>query len=174
MAHPTRGPPAMIELETTADPGTLRRAFACHPSGVTTIGAIVDNEPIGMVASSFTSVSIAPPLVSLCFQNDSATWPILRLRPRLGISVLAEEHADICRQLAQKSPDRFTGIDWDRTPGGGILLGGAAAWLDCSVHSELPAGDHTVALLEIHSLRVSPEIAPLVFHGSKFRRLATA
>ncbi|MGV9861030.1 flavin reductase family protein [Rhodococcus koreensis] len=164
----------MIEMEaTTADPNTLRRAFACYPSGVTAVCAIVDDEPIGMAASSFTSVSIAPPLVSVCFQNDSATWPLLRRRPRLGISVLAEEHDEVCMRLAAKSSDRFTGICWDRTPDGGVLVPGAAAWLECSVHSELPAGDHTVALLEIHSLHVSPETAPLIFHGSRFRRLAT-
>jgi flavin reductase (DIM6/NTAB) family NADH-FMN oxidoreductase RutF len=46
--------------------------------------------------------------------------------------------------------------------------------LDCSIHAEVPAGDHDVILLRVHGLRVDTDIAPLVFHGSRFRRLAMA
>lgn len=164
----------MIAFEPiSADPGLLRRAFGCFPSGVTAVCALVDGEPVGMAASSFTSVSVTPPLVSVCFQESSATWPRLRDLPRLGISVLAEGHDDICMSLSRKCDDRFADIAWDRAPHGGVFVHGATAWLECSLYSEVPAGDHTVALLEIHGLRADPEAAPLVFHGSRFRRLAT-
>jgi flavin reductase (DIM6/NTAB) family NADH-FMN oxidoreductase RutF len=163
----------MIALEPiAADPGLLRRAFGCFPSGVAAVCAMTDDEPVGMAVSSFTSVSIEPPLVSVCFQESSATWPKLRDRLRLGISVLAEGHDEICMNLSRKSGDRFTDIAWDRTPAGAVFLHGATAWLDCSLYTEVSAGDHTVALLEIHGLRADPEASPLVFHGSRFRRLA--
>lgn len=163
----------MIAFEPmTADSSVLRRAFGCFPSGVTAVCAMVDDEPIGMAASSFTSVSVAPPLVSVCFQASSSTWPRLRDVPRLGISVLAEGHDEICMSLARKSADRFADIGWDRASGGGVFVHGATAWLECSLHAEVPAGDHAVALLEIHGLWADPEAAPLVFHGSRFRRLA--
>ncbi|NMO03524.1 flavin reductase family protein [Gordonia sp. TBRC 11910] len=158
----------------TADPGPLRQAFGCFPSGVTTVCALVDGQPVGMAASSFTSVSVAPPLVSVCFQRSSTTWPRLRDKPRLGISVLAEGHDDICMSLSRKKIDRFSGISWDRAAHGGVFVQGATAWLECSLYTEVPAGDHTIALLEIHGMRVEAQTAPLVFHGSRFRRLATA
>ncbi|MFD4351596.1 flavin reductase family protein [Nocardia sp. NPDC056541] len=157
----------------TADAGPLRRAFGCFPSGVTAVCAMDDGEPIGMAASSFTSVSIAPPLVSVCFQTSSTTWPRLRDRPRLGISVLAEDHDKICMSLSRNATDRFDGIAWDRAASGGVFVHGATAWLECSLHTEVPAGDHAVALFEIHGMWADPEAAPLVFHGSRFRRLAT-
>ncbi|MET9214697.1 MULTISPECIES: flavin reductase family protein [unclassified Nocardia] len=156
----------------TADPAPLRRAFGCFPSGVTAVCAMVDGKPVGMAASSFTSVSLAPPLVSVCIQESSSTWTRLRDLRRLGISVLAEGHDDICLRLARKSADRFADVAWDQTSGGSVFVHGATAWLDCSLHSEILAGDHTVALLEIHGLRADPDAAPLVFHGSRFRRLA--
>lgn len=53
----------------------LRRAFGCFPSGVTAICAEIDGEPVGVAASSFTSVSISPPLVSVCMQHTSTTRP---------------------------------------------------------------------------------------------------
>jgi len=163
----------MIAFESqTADPSLLRRAFGCFPSGVTAVCAMVDEAPVGMAASSFTSVSLVPPLVSVCFQASSTTWRRLRERARLGISVLAQGQDNICMSLAQKTTDRFANVAWDRTPGGAVFVLGATAWLECSLYSEVPAGDHAVAVLEIHGLQANPEAAPLVFHGSQFRRLA--
>jgi flavin reductase (DIM6/NTAB) family NADH-FMN oxidoreductase RutF len=163
----------MITIESvSADPALLRRAFGCFPSGVTAVCAIVDGAPIGMAASSFTSVSIEPALVSVCFQSSSITWRTLRERPRLGISVLAQGQDNICMSLAQSTTERFAEVAWDRTIEGAVFVRGATAWLECSVYGEVPAGDHAVALLEIQGLRAYPKAAPLVFHGSQFRRLA--
>jgi len=155
-----------------ADAKLLRRAFGCFPSGVTAVCAMVDDGPVGMAASSFTSVSLEPPLVSVCFQASSTTWQRLRERPRLGISVLAQGQDEICMSLAQKTTDRFADVAWDHTSGGAVFVRGATAWLECSLYGEVPAGDHAVALLEIQGLQAYPTAAPLVFHGSRFRRLA--
>jgi flavin reductase (DIM6/NTAB) family NADH-FMN oxidoreductase RutF len=125
-----------------------------------------------MAASAFTGVSIDPPLVSVCVQNSSTTWPRLCQLPKLGISVLSEDQHAICLALAMKEGDRFAGLSWQASEDGAIFLDGAAAWLDCSLHDEVTAGDHAIALLEIHGLRSNPEQAPLVFHSSRFRRLA--
>ncbi|QIZ37735.1 flavin reductase family protein [Saccharopolyspora sp. ASAGF58] len=163
----------MIQLEPlTGDPRTLRQAFGCFPSGVTAVCTLVDGVPVGMAASSFTSVSMDPPLVSVCVQDTSATWPKLRPRTRLGVSVLAEGHDAECLSLSRKEGDRFAKVSWEATSDGAVYVHGATAWLNCSVERELPAGDHAIALLRIHGLRADPGAAPLVFHGSRFRTLA--
>jgi flavin reductase (DIM6/NTAB) family NADH-FMN oxidoreductase RutF len=154
------------------DPAELRRGYGCFPTGVTAICAMDAGRPRGMAASSFTAVSLDPPLVSICIQNSSTTWPHLRRLPRLGITVLAEGQDGVCRSLAARGTDRFAGVDWDRTPEGAILLDSAAAWLDCSIHQQLPAGDHVIVLLRVHAMRGDPARSPLVFHGSAFHRLA--
>lgn len=162
----------MVELEpTTGDAAQLRRAYGCFPSGVTAICALDDGEPVGIAASSFTSVSLDPGLVSVCVQNSSATWPRLRRLRRLGVSVLAEEQNQACRTLSLKTGDRFADCDWSASRDGAVFVHGAVAWLDCSIHNAVPAGDHTIVLLNIHALRAEPERAPLVFHGSRFRQL---
>ncbi|WP_307679589.1 flavin reductase family protein [Streptomyces sp. V4I2] len=76
------------------------------------------------------------------------------------------------RSLAGKAGDRFVGVDWDADEEGGVYIHGASLWLNCSLHAELPGGDHTIVLLEIHGLKAEPEREPLVFHNSRFRRLA--
>jgi flavin reductase (DIM6/NTAB) family NADH-FMN oxidoreductase RutF len=155
-----------------ADPTELRRAYGCFPSGVTAVCATIGDEPVGMAASSFTSVSVDPPLVSVCMQNSSTTWPRLRDRGRLGVSVLAQGQDGACRSLSDKHGDRFAGVRWEASADGAVFVHGATVWLDCSVHAELPAGDHAIVLLRIHGLRADPDGEPLVFHGSRFRQLA--
>ena len=60
------------------DPVRLRQAFGIFPSGVVAVAAQVDGEHVGLAASSFTSVSLEPPLVSFSIANASRTWPDLR------------------------------------------------------------------------------------------------
>jgi flavin reductase (DIM6/NTAB) family NADH-FMN oxidoreductase RutF len=154
------------------DSRTLRSAFGCFPSGVTAICAMIDGKPEGMAASSFVGVSLDPPLVLICIQNSSATWKKLRDVPRIGVSVLGEEHDRACSQLAAKSGNRFERLEWFTTEGGAVLLERATVSLDCSVVEEIAAGDHQLVLLKIEELEFQPAVNPLVFHGSRFRRLA--
>jgi flavin reductase (DIM6/NTAB) family NADH-FMN oxidoreductase RutF len=160
-------------IDASLDSRTLRNAFGCFPSGVTAICAMMGDEPVGMAASSFVSVSLDPPLVLVCIQNSSSTWKTLKYAPRIGVSVLGEDHDRACSQLAAKSGDRFAGLEWFATDGGAVLLEGAAVSLDCSVAEEIVAGDHLLVLLRIEELKFQPTVNPLVFHGSRFRKLAT-
>ena len=163
----------MVELRPVADdPGALRAAYGCFPSGVTAVCALVDGVPAGLAASSFTSVSMSPPLVSVCVQHTSTTWPKLRGLDRVGVSVLGEDHDALARQIGSRTGDRFAGVAWEAGPAGGVFLGGAAAWLDCTVERHVPAGDHDIVLLRVHTFQAHPEIAPLIFHASRFRQLA--
>lgn len=161
-----------IMIEVPEDPRALRNAFACYPSGVTALCAIVEGSPDGMAASTFTTVSLDPPLVSVCIQNNSATWLRLKAAERIGVSVLGEGHDSTCYSLSSKTGDRFSGVAWWASDKGAILIEGATAHLDCSVHSTINAGDHVIVLLTIHALGTSPDIEPLVFHGSRIRKLS--
>ncbi|SEL82084.1 flavin reductase family protein [Streptacidiphilus jiangxiensis] len=156
------------------DTTSLRAVYGAFPTGVTAVAAVVGGRPVGMAASSFTTVSLTPPLVSVCMAHSSSTWPALRRAERLGISVLASDHGPLCRRLAGPAEDRFTGVAWRATPDGAVLLDGASAWFDCSVEQEVRAGDHDILVLRVHDLRADPAVDPLVFHASTFRSLDPA
>jgi flavin reductase (DIM6/NTAB) family NADH-FMN oxidoreductase RutF len=141
---------------------------------VTAVCALVDGVPAGMAASTFVPVSLDPPLVSVCVQSSSTTWPRLRFSSQLGISVLAGNHELACRSLADKHGDRFKDIAWRAGPGGAVFIDDAVACLACRVHDELPAGDHIIVLLRILGARADSGGEPLVFHRSRFRRLEAA
>jgi len=159
-------------VDIDVDPTTLRRVLAAFPTGVTSLAALVDGVPVGMAANSFTSVSLDPPLVSVCVATTSETWPRLRRAERVGVSVLSHGQEAVSRSLASRGIDRFADLSWHATDDGAILLDGASAWFDCSLEREIRAGDHEIVLLNVHGLGTDPHTPPLVFHGSRYRRLA--
>ncbi|MFG1925728.1 flavin reductase family protein [Cryptosporangium sp. NPDC048952] len=161
-------------MRTVADaaPRELRDVYGAFPSGVVGLCALVEGVPVGMAASSFVAVSLEPPLVAVCVQKTSTTWPRLRSLPRLGVSVLGESHDLAAKRLAAKTGDRFEGLSIGTTDGGAVLIEGASAWLECTVDREVPAGDHDIVLLRIETFEYEPAVAPLVFHSSGFRRLS--
>jgi len=161
-------------VDPAVDPATLRRVLGAFPTGVTALAALVDGTPVGMAANSFTSVSLSPPLVSVCVATASGTWPALRRADRIGVSVLSHEQEAASRQLAARGVDRFAGLSWYPTDDGAVLLEGATAWFDCVVEREIRAGDHDIVLLAIRRLGTDPTRQPLVFHGSRYRQLAAA
>lgn len=153
------------------DTTSLRTVYGRFPTGVVAVAALIDSAPAGLAASSFTTVSLTPPLVSVCMAHTSSTWPVLRRAGRLGLSVLGSRHRAICRRLAGPSDGRFTGVAWRPTPEGAVLLDGAGAWLECSVEQEVRAGDHDIVVLRVHDLRADHAVDPLVFHAGTFRSL---
>lgn len=164
----------MIAVAAQAlDPTVLRQAFGCFPSGVTAFCGLADGRPEGFAASSFTSVSLDPALVSVCVANSSATWPKLARMTRLGISVLASTQGGVARSLAGKGEDRFADVPWTARDSGAVFVDGASLWLECEPFLRLPAGDHEIVLLRILALEMDPEVTPMVFHRSTFHELAT-
>lgn len=153
------------------DPAALRNAFGHVPSGVIAIAAEAHGAPLGMAASTFVPVSLDPPLVSFCVQNTSETWPKLAGLPVLGISVLADIHHDAVRTLAAKTGDRFAGLETVSTDAGAVFLRGTCLWLESVVEQTVTAGDHTIVVLRIRDLTVHPDVSPMVFHRSAFKRL---
>jgi flavin reductase (DIM6/NTAB) family NADH-FMN oxidoreductase RutF len=175
MATPVAGiAPQQVnaELVPVDERADLRRAFGCFPSGVAAVCADVGEYSTGMLVSSLTSVSMDPPLLSVCIQKDSRTWALLDSAQSLGLSFLGAGHDELCGQFRTAGPQRLAGVDTTVTPDGAVLLPGSTAWFVCSRHDSVEAGDHLIVLLRIESMCVHPQLQPLVFHGSTFRRLA--
>jgi flavin reductase (DIM6/NTAB) family NADH-FMN oxidoreductase RutF len=168
-------PPGTVTTNQDLDPARLRQAFGFFPSGVVALAAAVDGQLTGLAASSFTSVSVEPPLVSVSIANSSKTWPDLRRAEHLGVTVLAAQHGPVCRQLAGPIAHRFDGVVTSVTDTGAVTLDEGLARFDCSIYREVEAGDHTIVLLRLHAVEHDEQLegpSPLVFHRSRFGHLA--
>jgi len=170
---------ALTDLTTNQDldPERLRKAFGIFPTGVVAVAAEVEGRFVGLAASSFTSVSLDPPLVSFSVATTSKTWPDLRRSPHLGVTILAGHHGEVCRRLAGPVDQRFAGLAVSASEDGAVTLDEGLARFDCTIYREVEAGDHVLVLLRLHAVEHSADGAaanPLVFHRSGFGRLAAA
>ena len=163
--------PRLFRTNQDLDPNRLRKAFGNFPTGVVAVAAHVNGELIGLAASSFTSVSLAPPLVSLAIANTSKTWPRLRHAQHVGVTILADHHGPVARQLAGPVETRFDGLNVTLSDLGTVTLVDGLAQFDTTIYREVEAGDHTIVLLQLHAIEQADTSSPLVFHRSSFARL---
>lgn len=151
------------------DPGELRSFYGGIPTGVLVLAAMVEGAPVGMTVSSFTNVSLDPPLVVVSIRNGSTTWRLLSKANAIGASILAEPQAEFGRKLATGGVcDRFDGIDYTVTDRGAVIIDGAAGWFEASAGTPISAGDHKLILLNLQSISTRAWRRPLVFFRSKF------
>ena len=118
--------------------------FATGVAVVTTLGP--GDAPAGMTASSLASVSLQPPLVSVCIDHAAAIHRAILAAPAFVINILEESQEAISRRFAGEHPDRFDGIGYRVGERGLALLEGAHAWIECERHELVEAGDHTVVV----------------------------
>jgi flavin reductase (DIM6/NTAB) family NADH-FMN oxidoreductase RutF len=149
----------------------FRHACGRFATGVT-IATVMDSEgvPHGLTVSSFTSVSLAPPLVSICLGHAVSLIELFRASNHFGINILTEGQRPLSDHFARKGHDRFEGVSW--TPGetGVPLIYDVLAAIECQVEQRIPVGDHDIFVGRMVAMRVT-EGAPLLHFASGYRKL---
>ena len=146
------------------DEPSYRTVLGHFATGVTIITAMDGNEPIGVSANSFTSVSLDPPLVLFCASKDSSTWPRIEAAGKFTVNILNEHQEDICRVFATKGADRFKHLAWSEYRSGAPVIHGALAFVDCETVDEYDAGDHLIVVGRVLELGYASEGKPLLFY----------
>jgi len=152
----------------------LRRAFSLFPTGVVAMCGAHEHGPVGMTVNSFTTVSLAPPLVSVCIARTSTSWATLSTLPRIGLSILGADQAALSRQLSARQGNRFEGVHLVPGEQSARFIPGATLWLECAIADRLSGGDHEIILFEVKNTTLFPDILPLVFHQSQYLGLSKA
>jgi flavin reductase ActVB len=157
-----------VAMRESLSPTSLREALAHFASGVTVVTARAPGGPVGFTATSFTSVSLEPPLVLVCVARTARAHDAVVASERFGISILAERQEWIAAQFARPGIDRFQlvplrGEALGRVP----LVEGAIVHLECSPRAAYAAGDHTILVGEVVTTRVDSG-RPLVRYGRRF------
>ena len=100
--------------------------------------------PAGMTASSLASVSLQPPLVSVCVDHAADLHDLIVATPEFVVNILESGQEELSRRFADQHDDRFEGIGYHAGPDGQIFLDGALAHIECERFAEYPGGDHTI------------------------------
>ena len=96
---------------TDADPITLRRVIGHFATGVTVVATRhLGGGVCGLTANAFTSLSLSPPLVLVCVDRSSLTFPCIPgERSVCGERPSAEQHQASVR-FAEQREGKFDGI----------------------------------------------------------------
>ena len=129
------------------DPYQFRQLLGRFATGVTVLTvAAPGGKPMGMTASSLSSVSLQPPLISACVDQEAELHDVIVQAPEFVVNVLSSPQEVLARRFSDKHEDRFDGIGYHLSPEGLILLDGVLAHLICERYAEYPGGDHTIVL----------------------------
>jgi flavin reductase (DIM6/NTAB) family NADH-FMN oxidoreductase RutF len=105
-----------------------------------------EGRPIGMTANSLSSVSLRPPLISVCVDREADMHAVILQADEFVVNVLSSPQETLARRFADEHADRFDGVGYHLSPDGLILLDGALAHIECHRKAEYQAGDHTIVL----------------------------
>jgi flavin reductase (DIM6/NTAB) family NADH-FMN oxidoreductase RutF len=158
----------------TLDPEQLRLAMRAWSSGVTVVTAAHDGEQHGMTVSSFTSVSLEPPMIIISLHTESRTHRLVHAAGAFAVSILAADQREISDRFAGRAvedEDRFLGIGTETLVTGAPALVDAIARIDCRVVQIISAGMNTIFLAEVVAARGDGEGLPLVYHNRKYWKL---
>ncbi|WP_433515857.1 flavin reductase family protein [Nonomuraea sp. CA-143628] len=157
-------------MTISLDRDEFRTALAQHAAGVVIVTARPEGVPVGLTATSFSSVSLDPPLVSFYVDQSSTTWPWLRLADHFAVNVLAGHQHDLATRFARRGIDRFAEpTRWHPGPHETPLLEDVSAHLICLPHTTVEIGDHTLVVGLVTAAQTTPA-RPLLYHRGRYGR----
>lgn len=152
-------------------PDEFRRVLSHFASGVTVVTTWnASGRPTGLTASSFTSVSLVPPLILVCIDQGADTYEAVRAHGRFAVNVLSTNQEALSRHFASTQADKFERIPFQKGAQGLPLLPAALAHLECRTVHAYPGGDHTIFVGEVEAASVG-EGEPLLYFRGQYNRL---
>ncbi|WP_171168715.1 flavin reductase family protein [Streptomyces sp. I05A-00742] len=153
------------------DADGFREIFASLPTTVAVVTAVgLDGIPRGMTTNTVTALSRNPPLLLVCMDEASQTLPAVRESGFFAVNFLADSGDGISQTFAGKAPDKFARFDHlpARQAGGApVFTADVVAHAECSVHAEIPAGDHSIVIGAIRA-GAARDRAPLMYHRRSY------
>ncbi|MBO2447940.1 flavin reductase family protein [Actinomadura barringtoniae] len=160
-----------IQPGRVLDTTRFRQALSLHAAGVVVITASSGGSPTGLTATSFSSVSLEPPLVSFNVDRSSTTWPALGAADRFAVNILAGDQAELAARFARRGVDRFAPpTSWRADEHDTPVLDGACAHLFCSPYATIDIGDHILVVGLVIDADLLTGGRPLLYHRGRFGR----
>jgi flavin reductase (DIM6/NTAB) family NADH-FMN oxidoreductase RutF len=146
----------------------LRRALGLYATGVTVITTRVAGVAVGLTANSFTSISLAPPLLLFCIGRSRNSFDAFRGAPSFAVNVLSSSQRELSDTFASSGPEKWCGVEYQDDRLGNPVFPEAAAAFSCHRREIVDAADHMIVIGEIADYRQRQEALPLVYCRSRY------
>lgn len=151
-------------------PAQFRAAMRRLAASVTVVVANGDNGPVGMAATSVTSLTADPPAVLVCVNRATALHALLVPTAPLSVNLLSRDQQDVSAAFGGGLPheQRFAVGTWRQTDTGLPALDGAQANLSCVIDAMLAYGTHSIVIARVLKAEVSADVAPLIYQDGGY------
>ncbi|UFR01761.1 flavin reductase family protein [Streptomyces sp. Go40/10] len=148
-------------------PDALRKAARGCATGVAVLTTRQGEDLFAKTVSSFVTLSMDPPLISVAVGRHSPLVQAARDTGRLAVCVLRVGQEQLSQRFATPGAGRATGAFAEvrtRTEvTGAPVLDDCLTWFDCRLHTVLPGGDHSI-LIGMPVAVACSEGEPLLYH----------
>ncbi|MCX6486125.1 MAG: flavin reductase family protein [Rhodoluna sp.] len=142
----------------------LKHTFRNHASGVAVITMLdAEGKPVGLTATSMTSLGATPPLASFNISSGSSTWPSITKEKWVAIHTLGENNQELAVKMAADHTKRFTDDDWKFGPKGLPIFDGVTAVAIGSIREIHAVENNAVVILDIVEGLLGVEQRPLIY-----------
>jgi flavin reductase (DIM6/NTAB) family NADH-FMN oxidoreductase RutF len=139
-------------------------------SAVAVVTAQGDDGPVGMAATSITSLTLEPPAVLACVNRATGLHACLSVGAAICVNLLSADQHDVSFAFGGGQPRerRFETGDWCLDLHGLPMLEGAQANLSCRIESIVPYGTHSIVIGRVAAVRLGGPIAPLIYQNGAY------
>ena len=158
-------------LMETIDERTFRKVMGAFATGVTIMTCRDESsQPVGMTVNSFTSVSLQPPLVLWCVNQNIIPSRAFSKTGHFAVHVLHRGQEELSNHFAVDREDKFDGIAHRKGVGDLPILDDYLACYQCRVRERIEAGDHFILVGQLLDYELR-DGEPLIFHAGRYRSL---
>ena len=120
--------------------------------------------------SSFTSVSLSPPLILVSLAKGSALHDVIAGSKFFAVNFLADDQKSVSDRFAGRVEvaDRFEGIKFKAGVTGSPVIDGVRAVIECRSWKVFQGGDHSIVVGEVVGARVMGAKRPLVYYTQQY------
>jgi flavin reductase (DIM6/NTAB) family NADH-FMN oxidoreductase RutF len=140
----------------------FRQVMGHFTTGVTVATTNNQGKPSGLTVSSFSSLSLNPPLVLICVDRASHTLPLFRGSKIFAVNFLTAKQVHLSRCFAMPSEDRFEYFchaSYHVAATGAPILDEVLAFVDTRLVAEYPGGDHVIFVGEVEAMGTADAVA---------------
>jgi len=157
---------------TTAEevPLLFKAAMRRLASSVAIVVARGEAGPVGMAATSITSLTVDPPAVLVCVNRTASLHALLVPTAPLSVNLLSRHQQDISAAFGGAVPreKRFEVGAWQQNRHELPELTEAQANLCCVIDAMLAYGTHSIVIARVLAVRVSESVAPLIYQDGHY------
>ena len=158
----------------SAQSDDFKACLSRFASGVTIVTYSHENNFGGITVSSFSSLSLDPPLVLFCIQKTTPSHEKIKSSGAFCVNILSSEQENLSNSFAKHDLNKHDLIvknGFSEKVTKSPILKDTLAFLDCEVENFFDGGDHSIIVGKVLDLGSSPDKRPLLYYNKKYHSI---